>query len=228
MASQPGAARSSVRLAKLPVRDARIENGLQKNITKGKKPVANLVEQFEGQTSDARSTPKAFVRNHGRHPAPVQTAQLRSEHGSQDVHSSSSPGSKKHTLSGPASPLVSTSAALSALAQGDELMGWSDRKSDAHRLEVASAVLNAVGGAEQLPGFISDIIGNRDADVQTIVASALAQKVQKLTNKDPLSAVKVIDTPSTAKCTAFKDEVQCSNGKYFMAAYKFPDLFTPL
>ena len=107
-------------------------------------------------------------------------------------------------------------------------MGWSERKSDARRLEVASAVLNAVGGAEQLPGFISDIIGKLDADVQTIVASALAQKVQELTNKDPFSAVKVIDTPSTAKCTAFKDEVQCSNGGYCMVAYKFPDIFPPL
>jgi hypothetical protein len=78
----------------MPLNKKRTVNTVTNYLRYEYKPVANLVEQFEGQTSDARSTPKAFVRNHGRHPAPVQTAQLRSEHGSQDVHSSSSSGSK--------------------------------------------------------------------------------------------------------------------------------------
>jgi hypothetical protein len=173
----------------------------------------------EKAVEGARSTCK-----HRSRPPPVHDAQLRSEHGSEDVQCLSSPGSKKHTLSGPASPLVSTSAALSALAQGDELMGWSDRKSDFHKSEVASVVLNVVGGAEQLPGFVSDIIGKLDVGVQTVVASALAQSIHQLTNKDPFSPVKIIDTPSTAKCTAFKDEVWqrrvCYGSKTFPRAVR--------
>ena len=107
-------------------------------------------------------------------------------------------------------------------------MGWSDRKSDAHRLEVTSPVLNGVGGAEHLPDYVCGCIGKLDVGVQAIVASALVQSIQKLTNKAPFSPVKIFDPPSTDKCTAFKGEAQCSNGEYFMAAYKFPDLFTPL
>ena len=64
--------------------------------------------------------------------------------------------------------------------------------------------------------------------MQSSIATSLALAIQSLANSNPTSPVRVVNTPSPAKCLAFKDEVHCSNGTYVIAAKHFPELFAPL
>lgn len=196
-------------MASIPTIHSREQSGLSLVGTHGPRKrqasVPALVSHFKSEAS-ARASRRCLP--------PVQTARFRldSQSHAQGSHSLGVVISQRCKFPEPIAAPVSSKVALEALAQGDKLLGWSSRASGTHKNNIALAVLNALGGAEQLPDFMEHVIdATISPDVQSSIATSLALAVRSLANSNPTSLVRVVPSHIALENQATSSPALCKS-----------------
>jgi len=122
----------------------------------------------------------------------------------------------------------SVSDCLQALSN-TPLQPFSGRASPGHKREVAKAVVNALGGADQL-GYLLQMVLSSDqfcenVEERTSLAVSVVEASRALVNKDPEAPYRVLPTPPLPKVVSFAMECGLSRGTLMLARKHFPDLF---
>lgn len=106
------------------------------------------------------------------------------------------------------------------------LQPFSGRASPGHKREVAKAVVNALGGVDQL-GYLLQMVLSSDqfcenVEERTSLAVSVVEASRALVNKDPEAPYRVLPTPPLPKVVSFAMECGLSRGKLMLARKHFP------